>query len=104
MPSAPSIPFTRLRFDDEAAARLTRYSVQFAVPVARELRVALELGKEDEGFWASAPSLGMTAEGADLGEALTNLVSAIREWLLYLREESPRLGEDLAGQERYVAL
>jgi len=77
---------------ENGGPQLIRYTVELPVPAPPELRVALELGSEEGGYWASVPELQLTSEGEHLGEAVTNLVSAIREWLTYLQEEAPALG------------
>jgi hypothetical protein len=81
-----------------------RYSVHIARPAPRELRIAVHFGKESDGVWAHIDELDVAAEGKDVNEAFRNLVSSAREWLLYLREESPDLAPELKDQTRYAPL
>ena len=73
-------------------------------PAPHDLRVTLEIGQEEESWWAHFPELDVSGEGDDLLQALAAVYGAAHEWLAYLRDESPELAPGLAEQARYVAL
>ena len=87
---------------EERTMRVERVLVPAGAP--QEIRVTLELGKEDSGVWAHIVELDVSAEGADALEALRGVLSAAREWLSYIRDERPELAPELGDQERYVPL
>jgi len=78
--------------------------VWLPAPAPPEIRVSAQFQVEDGGAWVSVPELDISAEGDDPAAALRNVISAIREWLSYVRDERPDLAEELQGQARYVPL
>ncbi len=88
----------------QAQGDFISYIVRVQTPAPEELRVTLEVGREEGGAWARIPALDLTGEGADYPEAFRNLLSAAYAWLTYLRDEQPDLADDLASQTRYAAL
>lgn len=94
------VSYARYRKRSDASV----YNIRLPRPAPPNLRVSIELGREDEGIWARVPELNVAADGADIDETLRNLLGAVRDWLIYLREEQPSLAADLASQARYVAL
>jgi hypothetical protein len=85
-------------------SELHRYRIRIPNPAPAELRVVLTFGQEPEGVWAHIEELDVSAEGEDLYDAFRNVLSAAHDWLGYVRDESPELASELAGQKRYVAL
>ena len=73
-------------------------------PAPPDLRVTLEIGQEEESWWAHIPELDVSGEGDDLLQALAAVYGAAHEWLAYLRDQSPELAPGVAEQARYVAL
>ena len=73
-----------------AATREIRSTlITLAKPAPDELRVVLELGKEENGVWAHFEELDVSAEGEDANDAFIGAISAARAWLTYLRDENP---------------
>jgi hypothetical protein len=89
---------------ESTAAPLHRYTVRVPRPAPPSLRVTLQLGQEEAGVWARIIELDVAGEGETLREALEDVLRAARDWLEYLRDEAPELGEDLRDQERFVPL
>jgi hypothetical protein len=87
-----------------AEVDVDRYLVRLPTPAPRALRLSVEFGQEDVGVWAHIDELDVSAEGENLAAAFRNLVGATQAWLSYIRDESPDMAPELAGQERYVAL
>jgi hypothetical protein len=83
---------------------LERYLVRIPAPAPQELRVTLVFGREAEGVWAHIEEFDVSAEGENLYQAFSNVLSAARDWLGYIRDDSPGLAPELADQGRYVAL
>lgn len=83
---------------------LLRYRVRLPKAAPAELRMNLELGREEAGVWAHIPELDVTAEGADVDEAFRAVIAAARDWLDYIREGEAELAPELAEQARYVPL
>jgi len=81
-----------------------RYVVSVPAPAPAELQVSLELGQEEGGVWAHIPEMDLSSEGANVSEAFMNVVSAVRDWLGFIREEGPALSPELAAQARYIEL
>jgi hypothetical protein len=93
-----------IRYHGRSQGQFVSYQVKIAAPAPKSIRVSLELGREEDGVWAHIPELDVSAEGANVEEAFRNVYSVARDWLAYIREESPDLGPDVADQARYVAL
>ena len=91
----------RVTYNPSTAAR---FVVCVPAPARADLQVGLELGREENGVWAHIPELDLSAEGSDVGEAFSNVVAAVRDWLAYVREEGPQRAPELAAQEQYVDL
>lgn len=88
----------------EEILHMMRYRVQIRQSAPPELRINLELGREDAGVWAHIPELDVSAEGADINEAFRAVIAAARDWLDYIREGDVGLAPELAEQARYVPL
>lgn len=97
------VPF-RLIADDAGGLHLTTYRVHLPAPAPSELRVSLELGREENGVWAHIPELDISAEALDLNEAFYAVIAAAREWLSYIRDDQVELAPELQEQARYVVL
>jgi len=82
--------------------RIERVRLSQAAPP--EIRVTLEIGREEAGVWAHIVELDVSGEGADALEAFHAVLGAAREWLAYIRDEQPELAPELGDQQRYVAL
>lgn len=103
-PSAGTEGNVNVRYEEIGGSGFITYSVKLAQAAPPELRVSLELGREQGGVWAHIPELDVSAEGADVNDAFHNVYEAACAWLRYIDAERPRLGPDLAAQERFVPL
>lgn len=99
--SIPAIDGGRYKSSEKASPG---YSVSAVGRAPAGLRVTLQLRQEEHGVWARIDELDVSAEGADVFEALRNIIAAARDLLAYLQDEAPDLAEDLKVQARYVPL
>jgi hypothetical protein len=97
--SAPLIGLTRLLYESASVPGANRYSVRVA-----PLRLRAVVVPTEEGFVAEAPALNAVGYGADVQSALTDLVDAVRDYLLVLHEKQPKLAPHLAHHAGYVQL
>jgi hypothetical protein len=97
----------------EGVELVFRYVVEdrdptFAVPVpagpASDVQLDVEVRVEDGVVFLNALDLDVAVEGEGYPDAVLNLLDATRNWLEYLREESPSLSDELESQQRFVAL
>lgn len=86
----------------EETMRIERVRVPASAPLS--IRVSLEIGQEDAGFWAHIDELDVSSEGTTADEAFASVVNAARAWLSYLRDEAPELDPEIIGQRAYVEL
>lgn len=94
----------RLITDDAGDLHLMTYRVHLPAPAPSELRVSLELGREESGVWAHIPEFDISAEAHDLNEAFHAVIAAAREWLSFIQDEQVELAPELQGQAKYVVL
>lgn len=80
------------------------YRVRLPASAPAELRVTLELGREENGVWAHIPELDISAEGEELSEAFYGVIAAVRDWLSYIQDEQVELAPELHEQAKYVVL
>jgi len=92
----------RVRYDVAVAGHV------FGVPVpARppaELLLDVEVKVEAGIVCLTALDLDVAVEGRSYPEAFIELISAVEDWLEYLRDETPKLTSEIEAQPRYVGL
>lgn len=93
---------TFFRYSPRKESRGFRIAVPATPP--EHLLLDVEASVESDVVFMSAVDLEVSVEAENAYVALAELIESIQEWLEYLREDSPRLTEELEHQRQYVAL
>jgi hypothetical protein len=97
--SAPVLGLARLIYVPLSVPGADRYGIKVA-----PLRLQAVVVPTEEGFVAEAPALGSLGYGANVQAALTDLVDAVRDYLLVLQEKQPKLAPHVAHHASYIQL
>ena len=73
-------------------------------PAPANVRVTLEIVREDNAYFARIPEIDVAGEGDSPNDAFRSVLAAARSWLEYLNEETPDLVAELEPQRRYLPL